>query len=280
MGYTAGIDTEVVKAGLANYSVDGELDRGGYGITFSGWLGKRRIAVKILDTESHEAAIRTPLEIAALRSIDHENVVRIVDEGFLSTPGEPERYRYIACDFIEGSNLADLAETGHQFSIDEAVHIGRDIAAGLEAVHQAKLVHRDVKPKNIMYNASSGRAVLLDVGIAKHLDVTPITVGAAPGTYGWKSPEHLRGEHVDRRSDIYSLGLVLYWLSTGNHPFQGKAGAHHGDLEAAMLAGQFEPARAAQPALPSHIAELIDEMLALQPYDRPRRARDVVAVMS
>lgn len=280
MDITAGVDTDAVRAGLPGYSVDGELDRGGYGITFSATMAGQRVAVKILDTQSHEAAVRTPLEITALRSVGHPNVVRIVDEGFLATPAEPERYRYIACEFVEGSNLADLAGTGHAFTVEEAIAIGRDIAAGLEAIHEAKLVHRDVKPKNVMYNQSTCRAVLLDVGIAKHLDVTPVTVGAAPGTFGWKSPEHLRGEPVDRRADLYALGLLLYWLSTGRHPFQQKAAAHGGDLEAAMLAGQFEPAGSAQPALPNHVADAIDQMLALQPYDRPRRARDVVAALS
>jgi len=280
MGITAGVDTAMVRAGLSGYSVDGELDRGGYGITFSATGAGRRLAVKILDTQSHEAAVRTPLEIDALRSIDHENVVRIVDEGFLDTPAEPERYRYIACEFVEGSNLSDIAGTGHRFSVDEVITIGRQIAAGLEAIHQAKLIHRDVKPKNVMFHGATGRAVLLDVGIAKHLEVTPVTVGAAPGTFGWKAPEHLRGEAVDRRADLYALGLLLYWLSVGAHPFQDKAATHRGDLEAAMLAGQFEPVGLAEPALPDHVADTIDQMIALQPYDRPRRARDIVEALS
>lgn len=276
MGLTGGIDTVAVQAGLSAYDVEGELDAGGYGITYDATREGKRVAVKILDTQSHEAAVRTPLEIAALRSVDHPNVVRMVDEGFLDTPAEPNRYRYIACEFVEGSNLSDIAGSGHAFSVDEALSIGRDIADGLLAIHDAKLVHRDVKPKNVMYNSATGRAVLLDVGIAKHLDVTPVTVGVAPGSFGWKSPEHLRGESVDRRADIYTLGILMYWTATGKHPFEGKRAAHAGDLEAAMLAGQFESAATAQPALPPSAAELIDNMLSLQPYDRPRRASDVL----
>jgi serine/threonine protein kinase len=260
--------------------VNGELDRGGYGIMFDAELNGQRLAVKVLDTLSHEAAIRTPLEIAALRSLNHPNVVRLVDEGFLDTPGEPQRYRYIACEYVEGANLYAFAASGHALSINEILSIGRDVAAGLQAVHEAKLIHRDVKPKNVMYNTATGRAVLLDVGIAKHLDVTPVTIGSAPGSYGWKSPEHLRGQPVDRRSDLYGLGLLLYWLATGKHPFEDKAPAHGGDLEAAMLAGQFEPAGIAQPALPTPAADAIDRMLSLQPYDRPRRAGDVLPQLS
>ena len=279
MALTGGVDTAEVQAGLPRYVVSGELDQGGYGITFDATLAGQRLAVKVLDTQSHEAAIRTPLEIAALRSVNHPNVVRMVDEGFLETPAEPNRYRYIACEFVEGSNLATLATAGHAFTVDETLSIGRDVAAGLQALHDLKLVHRDVKPKNVMYNAATGTAVLLDVGIAKHLDVTPVTLGAAPGSFGWKSPEHLRGQSVDRRADVYALGILLYWLATGKHPFQDRAAAHGGDLEAAMLAGQFEPAATAQPALPPAAADVIDQMLALQPYDRPRRATDVIAAL-
>lgn len=269
----------MVQAGLPAYVVSGELEKGGYGITFDATLAGQRLAVKILDTQSHEAAVRTPLEIAALRSVNHPNVVRMVDEGFLNTPAEPNRYRYIACEFVEGSNLAMLEAAGHLFTVAETVSIGRDIAAGLQAIHDAKLVHRDIKPMNVMYNTTTGSAVVLDVGIAKHLDVTPVTVGAAPGTFGWKSPEHLRGQTVDRRADLYALGVLLYWLATRRHPFADKAAAHGGDLEAAMLAGQFESAASAQPALPPNVADVIDQMLALQPYDRPRRAADVMAAL-
>jgi serine/threonine-protein kinase len=182
----------------------------------------------------------------------------------------------MTCEFVEGSNLLVLWTAGHAFTIDEVLSIGRDVAAGLQALHDAKLVHRDVKPNNIMYNPATSSAIVLDVGIAKHLDSTPVTVGVAPGTYGWKSPEHVSGQTVDRRADVYSLGVVLYWLATGKHPFRDEAPAHGNDLEAAMLAGQFEPVGTAQPALPSSAADVIDRMLAPQPYDRPRRAADVI----
>lgn len=280
MAITPGLDTGAVQAGLPTYTVNGELDRGGYGVTFDATKSGQRLAVKILDTQSHEAAIRTPLEIAALRAVGHPNVVRMVDEGFLDTPVEPNRYRYIACEFVEGSNLYTLSVAGHTLTIDEVMSIGREVAAGLQALHDEKLVHRDVKPKNVMYNDATGVAVLLDVGIAKHLDTTPVTVGIAPGSYGWKSPEHLSGKAVDRRADIYSLGVLLYWMATGKHPFEDKRAAHGGDLEAAMLAGQFEPVGTAQPALPPAAADVIDQMLSLQPYDRPRRASDVVAALT
>src|SRR5687768_2856610 len=103
MGLTGGIDTVAVQQGLPAYDVVGELDAGGYGITFDARRAGERLALKILDTQSHEAAVRTPLEIAALRSVDHPNVVRLVDEGFLDTPSDPKRYRFIACEFVEGS---------------------------------------------------------------------------------------------------------------------------------------------------------------------------------
>jgi hypothetical protein len=91
MALTGGIHTSTVQAGLPSYVVAGELDAGGYGVTFDATLAGQRLAVKVLDVQSHEAAVRTPLEIAALRSVHHPNVVRIVDEGFLDTPAEPNR---------------------------------------------------------------------------------------------------------------------------------------------------------------------------------------------
>lgn len=280
MPLTSGVDTAAVQAGLPTYVVLGELDTGGYGITFDAEHGGARLAVKVLDTQAHEAAIRTPLEIAALRSVHHPNVVRMVDEGFLDTPTEPNRYRYIACEFVEGSNLDTLISGGYTPSIVEVLSIGRDLAAGLQALHDAKLVHRDVKPKNVMYNTTTGASVLLDVGIAKHLDTTPVTVGVAPGSYGWKSPEHMSGQDVDRRADVYSLGVLLYWLAAGKHPFEDRAAAFGGDHEAAMLAGQFESAATEQPALPPAAAAMIDKMLSLQPYDRPRRVADVIGALA
>jgi eukaryotic-like serine/threonine-protein kinase len=178
---------------------------------------------------------------------------------------------------VDGSNLADLAAAGHTFSVPEVLSIGRDVGAGLSAIHLGKLVHRDVKPKNVMFDATTQTAVLLDVGIAKHLEVTPVTVGAAPGTYGWRSPEHLRGESVDRRADIYALGLLLYWLASGVHPFANQAHAFGGDIEAAMLGGRFDSVGIAQPALPAPAATMIDQMLSLQPYDRPRNVSAAIA---
>ncbi len=275
-----GVDTAFVQAGLpGGYRVASELDTGGYGITFKVDRAGQALAVKILDTHWHEAAIRTPLEISALRSVSHPNVVRIVDEGTLSTPIEPGRYRYIACEFVEGANLGDLFRGGYEFSVGEALSIGLQVAAGLEAIHEARLIHRDVKPKNVMFNHVTGAAVLLDVGIAKHLDVSPVTIGTPPGTFGWKSPEQIRQDALDKRSDIYTLGLLVYWLATGSHPFENRAAAHGGDLEAAMIAGQFDSVRHRQPGLTPQAAETIDQMLAVQPYDRPRRARDVVAAL-
>jgi serine/threonine-protein kinase len=126
-----------------------------------------------------------------------------------------------------------------------------------------------------MFNATTGTATLLDVGIAKHLQVTPVTVGSAPGTPGWKSPEHIQSAAMDHRSDIYQLGLVLYWLATGLHPFANRVAGFAGDIEAAMLAGQFDPVASHQPALPQGTAEVIDESLELKPYLRPRRATQV-----
>ena len=237
-----GVDTTFVQAGLPSYGVTGELDRGGYGITFDATVGGQRVAVKVLDTLWHEAAVRTPLEIAALRAVSHPNLVRILDEGFLDTPATPDRYRFIACEFVEGANLWALRSVRHPLSIPEVVSIGHQVASAMGALHDAKLIHRDIKPKNVMFNAATGLAVLLDVGIAKHLQVTPVTVGSPPGTTGWKSPEHIQATAMDRRSSvIYQLGLLLYWLAAGIHPFEGKAAAFGGDIEAAMLAGQFDP---------------------------------------
>ncbi len=280
MPLTSGVDTAAVQAGLPTYVIHGELDDGGYGVTFDAEHAGQRLAVKVLDNQAHEAALRTPLEIAALRSVNHPNVVRMVDAGFLNTPSDPDRYRYIACEFVEGSNLHALTSAGYVLDVDEVLAIGRDLAAGLQALHDAKLVHRDVKPKNVMFNTTTGRSVLLDVGIAKHLEATPVTVGVAPGSYGWKSPEHMSGQDVDRRADVYSLGVLLYWLATGKHPFEDRAAAFGGDLEAAMLAGQFEPVGTAQHALSPDAADVIDRMLSRQPYDRPRRVSDVIGALT
>jgi hypothetical protein len=121
MRMLVGVDTSFVQAGLQGDSVAGELDRGGYGITFDACVGGQRFAVKLLDTHWHEAAIRTPQEIAALRSVSRPNFVRLLDEGFLDTPATAGRYRYLACEFGQAANLASLAATGRRSTADETV---------------------------------------------------------------------------------------------------------------------------------------------------------------
>ena len=264
------LDTATVDEALDGYIVQAELDRGGYGIAFTAYRGGQHLVVKVLDTRWQEAAIRSPLEVEALRSVNHPHVVKIVDSGFLAVAAEPSRYRFIVCEFVPGQNLAALVQAGHRFSASETRSVLSQLADGLVAVHAARLIHRDIKPKNVVFDPAAGRAVLLDLGVAKHMDTTPVTVGSAPGTTGWKSPEHLLRLDLDARSDIYCLGLLGYWMAVNKHPFQDQA--IRTDIETAMLAGQFSPIQPQVANFPHDLAVIIESCLSRQPYMRPRSA--------
>ncbi|HET9941752.1 MAG TPA: protein kinase, partial [Terriglobia bacterium] len=203
------------------YQVIDILGVGGMGAVYKAFDRRlaRVVALKTIHPELAASPImmkRFKQEVLLAQKITHKNVVRIFDIG------EDQGTAFITMDFIEGESLKDVIVRRGKYPATEAVSIIREVARALEAAHGEGVIHRDLKPQNIMID-KSGRVVVMDFGIARSADSGGHTqTGALLGTPDYMSPEQARMEEVDARSDIFSLGLIFYELLTGKLAFNGK----------------------------------------------------------
>ncbi len=212
---------------LAHYQILSELGRGGMATVYKAWdtVTTRHVAVKVLlpllasDLEFVERFHR---EAKAAQRLNHPNIVRIYEA---SQHGETH---YLVMDYVEGESLAHRLAREKRLSVDAATSIVNQIGAALDHAHAQGIVHRDVKPSNILLN-DAGQAFLSDFGIAKAVAGTKLTrTGTSLGTPEYMSPEQVLGKTIDGRSDLYALGVVLYEMLTGQVPFTA-------DTQAAIL---------------------------------------------
>jgi serine/threonine-protein kinase len=206
---------------ITHYRIIEELGRGGMGVVYRAEdikLG-RSVAIKVLSPQlssDEEAVTRFVHEAKAASGLDHSNIGAIyeIDE---TQDGET----FIAMAYYEGETLRDRINRG-PMKLDEALQIVRQVAEGLNRAHEAGIVHRDIKPSNIMFTAHD-EIKIIDFGLAKLTGATKLTRdGATFGTATYMSPEQALGEQVDRRSDIFSLGVILYEMLAGHPPFKGE----------------------------------------------------------
>jgi predicted Ser/Thr protein kinase/tetratricopeptide (TPR) repeat protein len=203
------------------YEVIDTLGVGGMGAVYK--VFDRRLTRAVALKTIHPELAATPImmkrfkhEVLLAQKITHKNVVRIFDIG------EDQGTTFITMDFIEGVSLKDLIREKGAFPPNEAVAVIREICRALEAAHSEGVIHRDLKPQNIMIDKSQ-RVVVMDFGIARSSDSSGGTqTGALLGTPDYMSPEQARMEDVDARSDIFALGLIFYELLSGKLPFTGK----------------------------------------------------------
>jgi len=258
---------------LGQYLLLRELGSGGMGVVYEAedqWLN-RRVALKVLRSDlpsEHVERERFLREARAMAAIQHENVCTIYQVG--EADGRP----YMAMQFLLGETLETRLEREHRLPTADAARIGHEMAAGLFAAHAKGLVHRDVKPANVWLEGGSGRVKLLDFGLALARDNVKLThSGFVIGTPAFMSPEQARGEPLDGRSDLFSLGIVLYLATSGDRPFDGvTAMAVMRNLE------MHYPSRVnvKRVDVPAALSNLIMELLAKDPKDRPSSA-DIVA---
>jgi eukaryotic-like serine/threonine-protein kinase len=207
---------------LGKYDIRAILGRGAAGIVYEGWdpvIG-RRVAIKTvrlpedLDGEATEMLARCKRETQAAGRLNHPNIVGVFDYG------ETDEVAYIVMEFIDGRTLKTVLDSGEHLASAEILRVMIELLAGLQYTHGKGVVHRDIKPANIMLTAE-GQVKITDFGIARIESSNLTQAGAMMGTPAYMSPEQFIGQTVDRRTDIYSVGVLLYQMVTGERPFDG-----------------------------------------------------------
>jgi serine/threonine protein kinase len=258
---------------LGPYRVVRELGRGGMGAVFLAVDTRldRQLALKVMLPEfaaNAEARERFLREARAAAKIGHDNVVTVFEAD------ERDGIPYITMQLLQGYPLDAFIQKKGTPSLRNVLRITREAALGLAAAHKLGVVHRDVKPANLWLEAPHGRVKLLDFGLARPdgLDSELTKTGVLIGTPAFMSPEQALGERVDQRTDLFSLGAVLYWLCTGQLPFPG---LNVVAVLKALATEEPKPVLALNPKLPGPLAELIHQLLARAPERRPQTATEV-----
>lgn len=235
------------------------IAEGGQGIVLKAHGGNRNaleVALKIYFPGSLEE--RNEREIEALRTMTCENIVGLHEAG--STVIRENKCLYVVTDFIEGLTVSSLIKKS---KMDEGnvVRLGINVARAIEHIWQKRIVHRDIKPDNIM-SRIDGRNILIDLGIARHMNLSSLTtMGKTWGTEGYMSPEHARAyRQLSCKTDVFSLGIVLQEALIGLHPT--------GRDQRKLLFGGMQTAGIA-PWVSREVREIIDLMLSRNPEDRP-----------
>lgn len=266
------MSNDLVGKRLGKYQIQAEIGKGGMGRVYLGYdpMLDRRVAIKVLaphlvwETSFVERFLREARSAARLK---HANIVTIYDVG------QTGDWYYIVMEYLEGYTLAQLIYRRGPLSSKQALPILRQVAAALDYAHGQGLVHRDVKPSNIVVN-QAGQATLTDFGVARAAQESPLTMtGALVGTPQYMSPEQAQGEKLDHRTDIYSLGVVAYELLTGRAPFG--ATTPHAVLHQ-LIYDPPPPIRSRRPDLPETVDGVMARVLAKEPGERYDAARSFV----
>ncbi|MEQ1902548.1 MAG: serine/threonine-protein kinase [Pirellulaceae bacterium] len=250
---------------IGRYDVESVIGQGGFGVVFKGFDTElnRPVAIKVLAPHlaaSGVARRRFAREAQAAAAVSHPNVVPIhaVD----SQAESP----YLVMSYVPGHSLQSIVAKYGPLDPKSIVRIGKQIASGLSAAHRQGLVHRDIKPANILLENDLSRAMITDFGLARAADDAAATqTGWLAGTPLYMSPEQARGGDIDARSDLFSLGSVLYYLATGREPFRGES-----PLAVLRMIGESEPLLAHQinSEIPRELSQVIARLLEKDPRDR------------
>lgn len=254
----------MIGSRLGPWLLDSELGKGGMGCVYLARDNQgQRAAVKLLAAElttSAGAVSRFLREISVLRKLDHPNIVRLFDSG------EHQGRLYYVMEYIAGEDYFELLRRHTRLPWPEVLALALDISAALKHAHNQGVIHRDIKPSNLI-RTPDGRVKLTDFGVAHVFSEEHITrPGAVVGTAEYLSPEQASGKPASPRSDLYSLGVVLYTLLTGRNPF---VGPNIVDILHKHRYAQFDRPSKYVPDLPPDLDELVCQLMAKEPEKRP-----------
>ena len=253
---------------ISHYTVLEKLGEGGMGVVYKATdtTLDRPVALKFLPPEisaGEQEKARFLQEAKSAAALNHPNICTI--HGIEEHQGK----HFIVMEYVDGQMLS---EKRHSISFKQAIDIGIQIADGLAAAHEKGIVHRDIKPENIMIR-KDGLVQIMDFGLAKLRGVSRLTrEGSTVGTAGYMSPEQIQGQEVDHRSDIFSLGVLLYELFTGHPPFKG---VHETAITYEIVNVDAQPMSAVVPALDPALDAIVLECLAKEPAERYQAVAEV-----
>src|ERR687884_602604 len=267
---------------LGRYNIERTLGKGAMGVVYEGLdprLG-RRVAIKTILKAGHPETLvqdytaRFLREAQAVARLNHPNIVQVYDFG------EEDDIAYLVMEFIKGKELKTFFDANERFDLKEAVRIMCELCDALDFAHNAGIIHRDIKPANVMLDAQA-RTKLTDFGVARVQDSDKTSVertqaGTMVGTPAYMSPEQITGANIDKRTDVFSAGIILYQFLTGEKPFTGS-----GAWTIAKKIIQEEP------PLPSSLNNagtplfdaVVNRALAKNPDQRYQSARDLAVAL-
>ena len=257
---------------ISKYRITGVLGQGAMGVVYRAQDPRidRTVAIKTIHAGLMQGSLASELstrfvrEIRAVGNLRHPNIIAIYDTD------EEHGMPYFVMEFVEGRELSQLLQEQARFSAEQVLHIGRQLLHAFAYTHQRGIIHRDIKPANI-FITNEGDVKVADFGIAKVENSELTQVGTSLGTPSYMSPEQCTGQPVDQRADLFSIGVVLYQLLTGEKPFQGNsthALMHH------IVRSTPEKPSVLNPALPATVDKLIERALAKNPADRFQSAEE------
>jgi serine/threonine protein kinase len=245
---------------LNRFLIERRIGSGGFGVVYEAWDGRleRPVAVKAIEQRG-EAGRRVLREAQAAARLNHPGIVTLYELG------EEDGNALLVTELVEGSTLSRLAAAG-ELSDREIGEIGADLCEALDHAHSRGVVHRDIKPQNVQVTEGEPRAKLMDFGIARLADDSPLTaVGDVVGTLAYMSPEQAEGREAGPEADVYSLALTLYECWSGENPHRRSSPA----ATARAIGARTRPLRRLRADLPRELTESIDACLASRPNRRP-----------
>jgi len=263
---------------FGRYKIEKELGRGAMGVVYLGRDPKinRQVAIKTLDYTQFPSKELSTLkarffrEAEAAGRLSHNAIVTVYDIG------EEQDFAFIAMDYVAGVPLSDYTRDGRLLPVDEVYRIIKVVAEALDYAHRQNVIHRDIKPGNIMYNPDDKQVKITDFGIARITDSVKTKTGSFLGSPSYMSPEQMTGAHVDGRADIYSLGVSFYQLLTARLPFKSDSLVN---LAYKIANEKHKPVKSVRSDLPASATRIINKALQKNPEKRYATGLEMAKVL-